>query len=78
MAAPFELTAGAVAVVGVGATIATTGIIDHSLHEHWSEDIHDHGVVGGVLHGTGHVLSETGGDFERLGKDVWHGVTSIF
>ncbi|KUN89674.1 hypothetical protein AQJ66_03455 [Streptomyces bungoensis] len=77
-AAPFELTAGAVAVVGVGATIATTGIIDHSLHEHWSEDIHDHGVVGGVLHGTGHVLSETGGDFERLGKDVWHGVTSIF
>ncbi|SES07951.1 hypothetical protein SAMN04487983_103060 [Streptomyces sp. yr375] len=77
-ALPFEVPAAAVAVGGGLVVIGATGIIDHSFHEHWSEDIHDHGVVGGVLHGTGDVLSDTGHDFIRLGKDVWHGVTSIF
>lgn len=84
-AAPVELTAGAVAVVGVGATIVATSVIDHAFHEHWSEDIHDHGVVGGVLHGAGDVASETwddgkrlGGDVKDFGKDIWHGVSSIF
>jgi len=77
-ALPFEVPALAIAAGGGLVVIGATGLIDHSLHEHWSEDIHDHGVVGGVLHGTGNVLSETGQDFERLGKDVWHGVTSLF
>ncbi|WP_405991579.1 WXG100 family type VII secretion target [Streptomyces sp. NBC_00986] len=77
-ALPVELPTLAVAAGGGLVVIGATGLIDHSLHEHWSEDIHDHGVVGGVLHGTGNVLSKTGQDFERLGKDVWHGVTSLF
>ncbi|MEU5533911.1 hypothetical protein [Streptomyces sp. NPDC020362] len=75
---PAEAPAVAVAAVGVGAVVVTTSVIDHSLHEHWSEDIHDHGVLGGVAVGSGHVLKETGEDLGRLGKDVWHGVTSIF
>jgi uncharacterized protein YukE len=79
--------AGAAVVAGVGGAvvIGATGLIDHGLHEHWSEDIHDHGVVGGVLTGTGHMFSETGGDFVRLGgdvadagKSVWHGIKSLF
>ncbi|KOU55233.1 hypothetical protein ADK57_45100 [Streptomyces sp. MMG1533] len=71
---------GAVAVAGVGvlAAVTATEVLDHSLHEHWSEDIHDHGVVGGVLTGAGHVLTETGDDDVRMVKDIWHGVTSIF
>ncbi|MFG2134238.1 WXG100 family type VII secretion target [Streptomyces sp. NPDC048751] len=71
---------GAVAVAGVGvvAAIGATSLLDHSFHEHWSEDIHDHGVVGGVLTGTGHVLTETKDDGVRMAKDIWHGVTSIF
>ncbi|MFJ8110709.1 WXG100 family type VII secretion target [Streptomyces sp. NPDC096132] len=71
---------GAVAVAGVGvvAAIGATSLLDHSFHEHWSEDIHDHGVVGGVLTGTGHVLTETRDDGVRMAKDIWHGVTSIF
>jgi uncharacterized protein YukE len=77
-AAPFDVPVAVAAGVGGAVVIGATGIIDHSLHEHWSEDIHDHGVVGGVLTGTGHVLSKTGDDFKRLGKDVWHGITSIF
>ncbi|MEV6052853.1 hypothetical protein [Streptomyces sp. NPDC052107] len=75
---PVEAPAAAVAAVGVGAVIVSTSVIDHSLHEHWSEDIHDHGVVGGIAVGGGHVLKETGQDLGRLGKDVWHGITSIF
>ncbi|MFD9323009.1 hypothetical protein ACFWDQ_36070 [Streptomyces sp. NPDC060053] len=71
---------GAVALTGVGvvAAIGATSLFDHSFHEHWSEDIHDHGVVGGVLTGTGHVLTETKDDGVRMAKDIWHGVTSIF
>ncbi|MFJ8021950.1 WXG100 family type VII secretion target [Streptomyces sp. NPDC096311] len=77
-ALPFEAGAVTVAGIGIVAVVGATGIIDHSFHEHWGEDIHHHGVVGGVLHGTGNVLSETGDDFKRLGKDVWGGVKSIF
>ncbi|MFE8948730.1 WXG100 family type VII secretion target [Streptomyces sp. NPDC007856] len=68
----------AVAAVGVGSVIVATSVIDHAFHEHWSEDIHDHGVVGGVLTGAGHVATETVDDGKRLVKDVWHGVTSVF
>jgi uncharacterized protein YukE len=80
-AAPEVVTAAGAALVagvGVGSAILATDVLDHTFHEHWSEDIHDHGVVGGVLHGAGNVASETVGDVGRLGKDVWHGVTSIF
>ncbi|MFE2507745.1 WXG100 family type VII secretion target [Streptomyces naganishii] len=78
MLAPFEVPALAVAGVGGVLVVGATGVIDHAFHEHWSEDIHDRGVIGGVMHGTGHVLQETGDDGKRLLKDVWHGVTSIF
>ncbi|MET7898218.1 WXG100 family type VII secretion target [Streptomyces mirabilis] len=77
-AAPFEAPAIVVAGVGGAVVVGATGVIDHAFHEHWSEDIHDHGVVGGVLHGTGHVFTETGHDFVRLKDDVWHGIKSIF
>ena len=76
-AAPVE-GAVAVAAVGVGAAILGTDVLDHAFHEHWSEDIHDHGVVGGVLHGVGKVASETGDDVVRLKDDVWHGIKSLF
>jgi hypothetical protein len=75
----------ALAAVGVGTAIVATSVLDHAFHEHWSEDIHDQGVVGGVLHGIGNVGSETWGDAKRFGDDIkdcgkgiWHGVESIF
>ncbi|MFD0512879.1 hypothetical protein ACFQ0Q_25845 [Streptomyces aureus] len=77
-AAPFDVPVAVVAGVGGAVVIGATGVIDHAFHEHWSEDIHQDGVVGGVLHGSGHVLSQTGDDFKRLGKDVWGGIKSIF
>ncbi|MDQ1046510.1 WXG100 family type VII secretion target [Streptomyces sp. V4I2] len=76
--APVDVPVAVVAGVGGAVVVGATGVIDHAFHEHWSEDIHDRGVVGGVLHGTGHVLSETGDDFVRLKDDVWNGIKSIF
>jgi hypothetical protein len=68
-ALPVEVPALAVAAGRWPVVIAATGVIDHAFHEHWSEDIHDHGVVGGVLHGTGNVgcrrPGTTSNDWER-------------
>lgn len=82
-ALPVEGAVG-VCVVGTGVIVGVTAVFDHAFHEHWSEDIHDHGVVGGLLHGTGNVMSDTWGDAKRYGNDVkgfgksvWHGVTSF-
>lgn len=80
-----EAPVGLTIAVGVGAVIVTTDVLDEAFHEHWGEDIHDHGVVGGILHGSANVAKDTVKDVERLGGDikggakkVWHGVTSFF
>ncbi len=76
-AAPVE---GVVATAALGGAVVVGAglVVDKAFHEHWSEDIHDHGVVGGVLHGAGHVFTETGKSLKGMGEGVWHGITSIF
>ncbi|HEY6423211.1 MAG TPA: hypothetical protein VIY28_08215 [Pseudonocardiaceae bacterium] len=66
--------AGAVAV-GVGA------FVYQGFHEHWSEEIHDHGVVGGIVTGVKHMGLHAGQEFVDIGKGmggaatgVWHSV----
>ncbi|MER6567128.1 hypothetical protein ABT288_13230 [Streptomyces sp. NPDC001093] len=83
-ALPVEGAVG-VCLVGTGLVVGASSVLDHAFHEHWSEDIHDHGVVGGILHGTANVGSDTWGDVKRYGNDVksfgkgvWHGFKSIF
>lgn len=80
--------------LGAVATAATAGAVfvgvgyfaDEAFHEHWSEDIHDHGVVAGVADGTWNVTKNTGEDMKDLavgtakgignaGKSVWHHAT---
>ncbi|MFD9823530.1 WXG100 family type VII secretion target [Streptomyces violascens] len=87
LAASAEITVPVAVVAGVGGAvvIGATDLLDESFHEHWSEDIHDHGVLGGIWHGSGNVLSNTGDDLKRLGDDAaglgkkaWHGFTSLF
>jgi uncharacterized protein YukE len=79
--APEVATAASAAAVGfaaAGTVMLGAYAIDHALHEHWSEDIHDHGVLGGIAHGTADVVS---GTFKSVGDDavgVWHGITSLF
>ncbi|GGP88565.1 WXG100 family type VII secretion target [Streptomyces melanogenes] len=87
LVASSEITVPVAVAAGVGGLviIGTTDLLDEAFHEHWSEDIHDHGVVGGILHGSANVASDTWGDVKRLGSDakdgakkVWHGFTGLF
>jgi hypothetical protein len=57
-------------VIGVG--------VDKLVHEHWSEDIHDHGVLGGLGVGTANVAKNTYNGVKEDLKGAWHGITSIF
>ncbi|GAB1813203.1 hypothetical protein MUNTM_22420 [Mycobacterium sp. MUNTM1] len=85
IAAPVELPVAAALAVG-GALAWGVGDFGNSItHEHWAEDIHDRGVMSGLLHGTGHVFSQTGNalvhDVTDVGgaigdgaKGLWHSV----
>jgi uncharacterized protein YukE len=74
---------GAVAAAGgvlVGGVVAV-GVGDFATHlfqENWSGDIHDYGVVDGVLYGIGHSEVETGKDFAHLGEDIGHTVAHVW
>lgn len=66
---------------GLGAGIAAVGIGDFAyqgFHEHWSEDIHQDGVVGGLLAGIGHTGQNTGKDVASAVTGVWHGAENLW
>lgn len=54
------LLGGGAVVVGVG-DFAYQGF-----HEHWSEDIHDHGVIAGLGTGVDNMGKNTGGDMKDM------------
>lgn len=64
-AAGVTVSVGAEVAVGGAVVIFTSDVVDEAFHEHWSEDIHNHGVVAGIGHGTANV-------FSNAGKDVWN------
>lgn len=76
------IASGPVSLVAVGAGAAAVGVgalVYQGLHEHWREDIHDHGVVGGVSRGVGHMFAHAGKEFADIGKGIgnaaseaWH------
>jgi flagellar hook-basal body complex protein FliE len=78
------VTATYVAVgVGIVAAAGVGEFAHQAFHEHWSEDIHDRGVLGGILHGVentgartgeslGQTLSSTKDTVEDTGKKAWH------
>lgn len=61
---------GGAVIVGVG--------IDKAVHEHWSEDIHDHGVIGGLAHGSWDVAKGTAKSITDDVTGVAHGIASLF
>jgi hypothetical protein len=72
------LLVGAVAV-GVGGLVAigATDLVTEGFHEHWDEDIHKYGVVGGISAGITNVEIKAGKDMVDLGgktKDMIGGV----
>jgi uncharacterized protein YukE len=66
-------------VIGGGALVVGVGDFAYQgFHEHWSEDIDQHGVVGGVLTGIGHMGENTGKDVVDMGKGIWNGAKSLW
>jgi hypothetical protein len=63
---------GGVVAVGVG------DLVHEAFQENWGQDIHDHGVVDGLVDGTGHVFANTGKDLWNTGKGIVHGIASLF
>lgn len=76
--APEEAAVGAVAVVGGGLVMGVGNIAYDAFHEHWSEDVHDHGVVAGIADGIGHSVwggvKDTGTQIADVSKSVWHSI----
>ncbi|MFI1914699.1 hypothetical protein [Nocardia sp. NPDC020380] len=82
LAAPVEAPVAAVAA-GAGLVAWTVGDLGSAaVHEHWSEDVHNNGVVVGIADGAGHSLVNGGkavwDDVKSTGSTVWHGITSLF
>lgn len=72
----FGVVAGAVVASGVG------GAISQVFHENWAHDIDEHGVVGGVATGIGHVLHVGGQEAVNtvtsigdVAGSLWKGLT---
>lgn len=63
------VTAGAAGAIVVG------DAVKEGLNEHWEEDIHKHGVAGGIATGVGHVAVNTGKDVSQLATSIWNTVT---
>jgi uncharacterized protein YukE len=71
---PVILAAGVCGAVAVGiGDLACQG-----LHEHWREDISQHGVAGGVLTGIRHTGANTGGDFVDMAVGIGHGARGLW
>jgi len=83
--APVSVPAAAVAVAAGAVAVGVGDFAYQAFHEHWSEDMHDHGAVAGVFVGIGHsgarvgddvsnMASDLGHGAEDLGKSLWHGM----
>ncbi|PZS37720.1 MAG: hypothetical protein DLM62_17690 [Pseudonocardiales bacterium] len=80
----FAVASGPVGLAAVGAGAVAVGVgafVYQGFHEHWSEDIHNDGVVGGILTGGKHMVGHTGKEFADIGKGIggaaagaWHSV----
>jgi hypothetical protein len=72
-AAPLVAVGGA-ALVGGAVAVGVGDLVYEGFHEHWDEDIQQHGVVVGVADGVGHTFANTGKDIGHMASSVWHGI----
>jgi uncharacterized protein YukE len=71
-AGPVGIAVGAVVGYGVG------DLTHNLLVENWGQDIHDHGVVGGVWDGVGHSFDQTGDDGRQLAVGTGHDIERLW
>jgi uncharacterized protein YukE len=78
VAAPAVAVAGAAAAVGGAVAVGVGDLAYEGFHEHWDEDIHKYGVLGGVGHGAVNTVKRTGKDLANLGSDIGHGAAGVW
>jgi hypothetical protein len=78
IAAAAGAPATAAVLVGGALVVGVGDFAYQGFHEHWSEDIDQHGVFGGVLTGIGHMGENTGKDFAGMGKGIVNGAKSLW
>lgn len=71
-ALPEAAPVAAVAVIAGGVVVGVGDTFYEGFHEHWAEDIHDRGVVNGILYGNAHTLSSAKDDVVDLGDSAWN------
>lgn len=73
-AAPVDVPVVAAVTGSTLAAVVGGDAIKEGLNEHWSEDIHNHGVVGGIGRGIGNIGVNTAKDVSGLFGSLWHTV----
>jgi uncharacterized protein YukE len=85
VSAPAILVIGAGAIVGGAVAVGVGDAITNVWHEHWDEDIHKYGVVGGIgsglanvgtntVHDMGKLATSTGQAISGAASSLWHGI----
>lgn len=67
-----------VALVGGVAAVGIGDFAYQGFHEHWTEDIHQHGVMSGVVTGVDHMGENAGKDIRGMVVGGWHGAQSLW
>jgi len=52
--------------------------VDNAFHEHWDQDIQQHGVVAGIADGVGNTAAKTWSDVKQVGSDIGHTASSVW
>jgi uncharacterized protein YukE len=71
-AGPVGIAVGAVVGYGVG------DLVHNIMAQSWSSDVHNDGVVGGVLYGAANVVSGTADDARETVAGIGHDIASLF
>jgi hypothetical protein len=78
VSAPVIVVAGAAVVVGAVVAFGVGSAVSNAWHEHWDEDIHQYGVVGGIGHGLANVGTNTLNDFGHAKDAIAGGVSHLW
>jgi len=77
----FAVATGPVSFAAIGAGAVAVGVgafVYQGFHEHWSEDIHNDGVVGGVKTGVVHMGQHAAQEFADIGRGIGGAATSAW
>jgi hypothetical protein len=78
VSAPVIVVVGAAAIVGGVVAFGVGDAVSNAWHEHWDEDIHQYGVVGGVGHGLANVGTNTLKDFGHVKDAIGSTATNLW